>query len=688
MHKLISLFIAILLLSAPQAFALSSQWQKDGPVDARLISSLEGVGQKNIIPLGLEIKMEPGWHTYWRSPGVAGLPPQFDWSRSDNDKNNFAKATLLYPTPQRFNDQGMDTIGYQSHVIFPIDIELRHVGQPLGIDTTVNLLVCSDLCVPKTFNLSLNVPRDAAIEGAEADILAPARKLVPTQDEDTAGISIKNVSFDGTHLNVDIASTAAIVAPDLFIESNPEIPFTAPVVKLSNDQHEATLTVKPSDLKQDVSHLPGTPLTLTIIENGHALEMSTTLTVATDDGTPHISFRFALWLAIMGGFILNFMPCVLPVLSLKIMSVIGHGGGSTKAVRRSFLTTAAGIMFSFLLLAFVTVIFKSLGHTLGWGVQFQQPLFLVILILLLTVFAANMWGWFEINLPEFLNDKLAAHHPKMAGDFASGALATLLATPCTAPFLGTAVGFALASGSSLEIIAIFVALGFGMTIPYFTVALIPQISTVLPKPGAWMLKLRMLLGLALALTAVWLLWVLSMQIMTSYTLAIAACMIGIAAFLGIHTAGIIKNLVRATVVILAIIAVALSLSGDPEPDAIAKNQKLWQPFDESAIAIQVAAGQTVFVDITADWCLTCKVNKKFVLSDDDISQRLFHSDVIAMQGDWTNPDPVITNFLHKFRRYGIPFNVVYGPGAPQGITLPELLNHDVVMDAIVKASKH
>lgn len=688
MARMWVLFFLTVFLLPHTADALSSKWLHDGPVDVRLISSLEGVGQKATIPLGLEVHLEPGWHTYWRSPGAAGLPPQFDWTNSLTTDGNLAKAEILYPVPKRFSEQSIDTIGYQNRVVFPINAEVKQVGKALTIDATVNLLVCSDLCVPKTFALNLKVPADKAIEGPEADILNPALQLVPGQDEAAAGLAITKITNNKQNLEIEITSPAAIHAPDIFIESTPEIPFAAPEVKIAPDERSATLTVKPADAKQDLGTLTDTPLLLTVIDDGHALEKQTTLpsVPGSESADAHFTFQIALIMAVIGGFLLNLMPCVLPVLSLKILSLISHGGGSKAGVRRSFLTTAAGIMFSFLLLALMTVILKKLGHTLGWGVQFQQPLFLIALILLLTFFTANMWGLFEINLPPALLDKLSAHHPKMAGDFATGALATLLATPCTAPFLGTAVGFALASGSTREIFGIFIMLGFGMVIPYIFIAAVPEVATMLPKPGAWMVRLRFALGIALALTAAWLLWVLSAQIAGVYALTVTVCMIGIVALLGVHTAGYAKRMVNFGLLALAIIAMSLALGSAPQSGA--KMETQWQPFNESEIPIQVAANHVVFVDITADWCLTCQANKKLVLSDDAINHRLFHSDVVAMQGDWTNPDPDITNFLHKFRRYGIPFNVVYGPGAPMGITLPELLSREVVFEALQKAEGH
>jgi suppressor for copper-sensitivity B len=272
----------------------------------------------------------------------------------------------------------------------------------------------------------------------------------------------------------------------------------------------------------------------------------------------------------------------------------------------------------------------------------------------------------------------------MAGDFATGAFATLLATPCTAPFLGTAVGFALASGP-VNILIIFATLGFGMILPYLAIALFPGIATSLPKPGHWMVTLRHWLGYALASTALWLTWVLAAQITPRFASIVGLCMAAIVILLSLRKTSVSKRLIKFGLLDFALIALGVTLAGSFIPKTEATVDVLWLPFNEQALAADVDEGKTVFVDVTADWCLTCKANKKFILSQDALSQRLFHSDIIAMQADWTNPDPVISDFLHKYRRYGIPFNAVFGPSAPQGIVLPELLTPEAVNNALDKA---
>jgi suppressor for copper-sensitivity B len=386
------------------------------------------------------------------------------------------------------------------------------------------------------------------------------------------------------------------------------------------------------------------------------------------------------------------MPCVLPVLSLKLLGVVGHGGGEARAVRASFLASAAGVIFAFLVLAGGLAGVKAAGVAVGWGIQFQQPLFLAAMLLLLTLFACNLWGWYEIRLPGWLGD-LAARgsgaghgHQGMAGHFATGAFATLLATPCSAPFLGTAVGFALA-GTMTDLFAVFAALGVGLALPYLLVAAVPGIATALPRPGRWMVTLRQVLGLALAATALWLLTVLAAQVGSWAAILAGLLLAAIGGGLWLRRRG--GRVVRPAriAVIVAGLALILLVGTPPEMATVrAPQDRAWAAFDAAAIAGLVGEGRTVFVDVTADWCITCQVNKKLVLDDPEIAARLGGAGIVAMQADWTRPDDGIARYLASFGRYGIPFNAVYGPGAPQGVVLPELLSRDAVLAALAEAA--
>ena len=394
-----------------------------------------------------------------------------------------------------------------------------------------------------------------------------------------------------------------------------------------------------------------------------------------------------LALALLGGMILNLMPCVLPVLSMKLLAVVGHGGGRRGAVRAGFLAAAAGILFSFMAMAAALVALKATGHVIGWGLQFQQPWFLTAMVLVVTLFACNLWGIFDVPLPRAfgLAGERAGRIRGLAGHFLTGALATLLATPCSAPFLGAAISFALA-GTTADIFVVFAAIASGLALPYLAVAAFPALATRLPKPGRWMIVLRRILGLALAGTAVWLVWVLAGGIGWPGALLVGGIAAGVAILLAggrrvpqrFRDAGITG--------IVALALTAFLVTANPPEDARSADARGWRPLEPEGIAALVAEGRTVFVNVTADWCLTCKVNERLVLSRDPVRSLLAGEQTVAMRGDWTLPDDDIARYLAGFGRYGIPFDAVYGPALPDGEALPELLSTEAVDDALTRAS--
>jgi suppressor for copper-sensitivity B len=397
-----------------------------------------------------------------------------------------------------------------------------------------------------------------------------------------------------------------------------------------------------------------------------------------------------LGLALAGGLILNLMPCVLPVLAIKLLGVVSKGGRSRRDVRLGFLASSAGILFTFLVLGAATIAAKAAGSAVGWGVQFQQPLFLVALALLCVLFAGNLWDLFEIRVPAKVAGNIVARDRdhSFAGDFLSGLFATVLATPCSAPFLGTAIGFALAGGP-VDILAVFAALGSGMALPYLLVALSPGLANRLPRPGGWMITLRRVLGFALLGTAAWLISVLAVQAGTLAALSVGACLGALLILLwaqrrlgGFQRATALMSLT--TVGVLAFVPPSLFPTrglADQAPIA----HRLWRPFDAAQIPNLVAEGHVVVVEVTADWCITCRVNEKLVLDRAPVITALAHRNIVAMKADWTRPSEPIASYLAGFGRYGIPFSVVYGPDAPHGIPLPEILTSASVMAALKTA---
>lgn len=697
--RLVRTVLAALLLMiwGGAAAAASGQWVRDGAVEARLIAAVDGVGDLATLPVALEVRLDPGWKTYWRSPGDAGLPPRLDWSGSDN----LHDAVLDYPAPHRITTLGIETVGYEGDVTFPIRAQPAAVGQPVELAVDADLLVCADLCVPQRLSLTLSLPAGPATPGHEANDVARAVASVPGNGAG-AGLELRSAGFDGTALVVAVAGREPLVSPDVFVEADPPLALKAPQRRFSDDDRSVSLRLEPAE-GETLPALAGWTVTLTVVDGERSMTVPATVAAVAPlpapaglplGAVPEAGLLAMLGVALVGGLILNLMPCVLPVLSLKLLSVVSHGGASRARVRAGFLASAAGVVTSFLLLAVAMAGLKAAGAAVGWGIQFQEPLFLVFMVVLVTLFAANLWGLFEVPLPRFLADSAASSGGGgLGGAFATGAFATLLATPCSAPFLGTAVGFALAHGP-VEIMAVFLALGVGMAVPYLLVAAVPGLARVLPRPGRWMVGLRRILGVALALTGVWLLSVLSVSAGATAAALVAALMVAVvlALWLGRRIAAAPDWAGGTLAVLLAAGAfvVPAQVGGGagaaPTREEPSHAGGAWVPFDEAAIAAAVADGRTVFVDVTADWCITCQANKKLVITRGTVAERLGDAAAVTpMRADWTRPDERISRFLARYGRYGIPFNIVYGPGAPEGVILPELLSESVVLAALDQA---
>lgn len=678
------------ILATPAgAAAPASAWAETEQTAVRLIAATEAVGTGETVPLGLEFRLEKDWKIYWRSPGDAGFPPRPDWTGSEN----LAKATLGWPVPGRFSVLGLETLGYQDAVVLPLTARLETPGRPLRLRASVDYLTCKEICIPYTAELALDLPAGDARPSPFVHLINRFAVRVPG-DGAAHGLSIQRVEALGAGkdaaLRVVASAAAPFVAPDVFVEGPAGLAFDRPRVTFEQAGHVAVATLGVHGAERIEEALSAVPLTVTLADGARGAER-TVVPVAADGAGEAASLALIVGLALLGGLILNLMPCVLPVLSIKLLGVVSHGGRARAEVRRSFVASAAGILFSFLVLAAALIGVKTAGGVIGWGIQFQQPWFLIAMAVIITLFAGNLWGFFDIRLPAALAGVGggAASRNGLAGSFLAGAFATLLATPCSAPFLGTAVAFALARGTG-EILLVFAALGLGLALPYLAVAAVPALATRLPKPGAWMVRLRRVLGFALAATAAWLVTVLAGVIGGVPAAAVGFLLAAIIGFLaaGHHFGGRFRAAALLAVAGLSAVAFVVPIGAGGPSAAIrsADLSALWQPFDETAIGGLVGQGHVVFVDVTADWCVTCQVNKTFVLGREAVIARLGAPPVIAMEADWTRPDAGIARYLAGFGRYGIPFNVVYGPRAPQGIVLPELLSEAAVLDALERAA--
>ena len=678
---LIALAFALGSLGIGQAWAgeAASDWFQTDHGRVRLVAAASSVGDGDSVQLGLDFRLAPHWKIYWRSPGDAGYPPRLDWAGS----TNLAGATMAWPAPQRFSVQGLDTIGYTDAVVFPIAARLAQAGAGARLRLALSYLTCEKICIPYDAMLTLDLPAGPRPgDSGFAALVARYAARVPGSGSGSLALAAATLTpGKQPMLELRVKAEPPLGTPDAFIEGPDGVAFGAPRLAPSDAPGEARLRLPVYGERPAIERMVGQPLTVTLVDGGRALEAA----IATTAAPPAADLGVLLGilpLALLGGFILNFMPCVLPVLSIKLLGVVEQGGRSRRAVRLGFLTTAAGVIVSFLALAAGVVALGAAGVVVGWGIQFQQPLFLIAIVALLTLFACNLWGVFEVPLPSALAALGGAGEGRLLlGNFAAGAFATLLATPCSAPFLGTAIGFALAAGP-LEIFAIFVALGLGLAAPYLLVALVPRLALWLPRPGHWMLTLRRVLGAVLAATALWLVFVLVAQTGAAAALAAGGLIASAAVALALVRQPAPRRLVPAGLLAAAFLMPTLLAAAPPAPRA----DGFWRPFDRAQIDRLVGDGQVVFVDVTADWCLTCKLNEQLVIATPAVSARLSMPGVVAMRADWTRPSDAIAGYLRGFGRYGIPFNAVYGPAAPQGVALSEILTPERVLAAVAEAA--
>ena len=697
-----------LALALPGASATpdsnASTWNTTEQLEMRLVSAVAATGDLDELRLGLQFRMQPGWKIYWRSPGTAGFPPDIDWADSDN----LSTAVMAWPAPKRFTIFGLESLGYKDEVVLPLTVRPQNAGAPVRLRAEVNYLTCKELCVPGNAMLALDIPAGPATATPEAALIDRYRAKVPV-DAAILGVSVEEAVLkpdadETVLLRLAIKSAGPLVQPDVFVEGPLSAFFETPSVALSGDGRHAVVTLRGSGAAP--AEMISKPLLVTLVDGDRAAEQAVPgALVDTFPALPPgygasaaggVSLRVILGLALLGGLILNLMPCVLPVLSLKFLSVLGHGGRENIDVRIGFLASVAGIITSFLVLAGALAAMKAAGATIGWGIQFQQPVFLAVMVVVITLFACNLFGLFEILLPQRLSNLIAVdtgprheHHHSLGGHFLTGAFATLLATPCSAPFLGTAVGFALGRGTG-EIFLVFGALGLGLSAPYLLIAAFPGMATRLPRPGAWMVTMKRILGLLLVATGVWLVTVIASETGTDTAIGIGVLAMAIGTVLWLRRmegsrlgrhAGKIAGLLAIAIVAAPVFAPANGTAdGKRELDAT-----VWRPFDETEIRRLVADGQTVLVDVTADWCITCQVNKAAVLNRDPVATLLEDGVIVAMRADWTLPSQEIADYLAKFGRYGIPFNAVYGPSAPDGVMLREILVTDSVLAAIQQA---
>lgn len=659
------LLVCLLWLWLPLSQAADSGWLRAADnqhASVRLRAQTENSGETRLL---LDVALQKGWKTYWRSPGEGGIAPAIRWHQP-------VEATWRWPTPERFDVAGITTQGYHGDVSFPI---ILHGKVPERLDGVLTLSTCSNVCVLTDYPFSLDLTSST---GGDFDYAySRAMGTLPLSSGLTSSLSAR---YAAGKLTVTAQRDAGWQEPSLFIDGMDDVDFGRPAFSVRDGSLVATVPVTDS-WGEAAPNLSGKQLSLVLADSGQAQESS--LTIGQSASAPAFSLGWVLLMALAGGLILNVMPCVLPVLAMKLGTLMQTERQGRGHVRRQFLASVSGIVASFLALALMMTMLRLGNQALGWGIQFQNPWFIGAMALVMVLFSASLLGLFEIRLPSGTSTFLATRGGNgLAGHFWQGAFATLLATPCTAPFLGTAVSVALAAPLPL-LWGIFFAMGIGMSLPWLLVAAWPGLAQKLPRPGRWMNVVRVALGLMMLGSSLWLLSLLGVHIgilpvITLVVVLILALLLATAWRYRWQTA--LRAGALAFVAAGAVAFVTASGGDNSRHDRVN-----WQPLSEQAIARAQAENKRVFVDVTADWCVTCKANKYNVLLREDVQDALSAPDVVALRGDWSRPSASISQFLTTRGSAAVPFNQIYGPGLPQDHVLPALLSRDAVLTALSDA---
>ena len=671
MHKLLYVLVLIsTFLNINLSFSEESNLFEIDMVDVSLISTLTKLDKDNFY-VGLEFNLKPGWKIYWRQPGDSGQPPKLDFTNSKNLKSY--ELQWPYPTKE-LEAANILTNVYKNNVIIPIKISVIDISKTLYLNATLSFQVCKDICIPLETNLFLKLYSGVSEFTDRIHNFELALSKVPAEYQ-KAGIKnilINKQSKKSLIINIESVIKFPAGPLEIFLENDSDYIKILNISVLENINNNIKAKII---LEDDIDRYENLDI---ILVKGNLVATAEDINI--NDAT-YDSIIFILLMAFLGGFILNFMPCVLPVLTLKLSRVISNQDGNHSSIRINFFLTSLGIIFSFVSLAFLTIFLKKVTGEIGWGIQFQQPIFLFFLIFVLIIFSLNLFNLLEINLPGKLSSNINNYinNKKYGVAFFEGAFATLLATPCSAPFLGSAISIALSSSFYMTL-GIFIVLGFGMAFPYILFIIFPSLVSFLPKPGKWMVHLKYILGFGVMLTAVWLSYVCIILVgLKIFSLVILMLTI----FILLFTKKVIKNKYGFVLIVLLLISVFFTYKSKILDNySFSNNSSEWVSYNSDLLIDYINTGNTVFIDITADWCVTCKVNKLLVLNSREFKDIAKNNKLILMRGDWTKPDNQITQFLQKANRYGIPFNAIYNIEHPEGIIFSELLTITAIKDAI------
>ena len=675
--------LACALLFAPVLRAAT----KPTRVQASLVAADASVQPGQPLTVALRLVHDAHWHTYWLNPGT-GLPTALKW----NLPAGWTAGEIQWPAPLVLKDKAGNTVGngYEGELFLPVTLTPPTTltpGTTVELKAAADWLMCAEICVPGSANVALTLPVSADAPQPDATSGDKIRATVAGLPRADAAWKI-SATRDAKHLTLTItpASATPAVPTNLhFFSDDGLVAYDLPQTAKPNGQGGFTLVAPISpDGPKDAKRVLGVLTTSTSwTSSGGAtlrgLRVDTPFAAAAPPSTPIAQLLGTLVLAFLGGLVLNLMPCVFPVLGLKILGFVNQSGQDKKKIVLHGLVFALGVLLSFWTLAAVLAILRAGGQELGWGFQLQEPGFVFILAAVMLVFAMNMSGVFEFGLSATGVGSDLQMKSGYAGSFFTGVLATAVATPCSAPFLAPALGAALAVPTG-ESFVIFTAIAVGLAAPYLLLSIFPQAVKVLPRPGAWMETFKQFMAFPLYGTVGALVWVLTGQLGDDSLMAIfglVAIALGIWVYGRWTAPGASAGRVRFGHAGLVALLLTGAWLGWPAPAKI-----VWEPWSPEAVAKLRAEKRIVYVDFTARWCATCQTNKKLVFGSGEVLKVFAEKKVATLRADWTNKDPRITAELAAYQRSAVPFNVVWLPGKEAPVLLPELLTPGIVLDAL------
>ena len=691
--------IILILLITLNVFAQ----QNENLVDAKLISEVKTIQPGNSFWIGLNLKMQDEWHTYWKNAGDAGMASYINW----NLPERFTASEIHWPYPQKIYMSGLANYGYEGETTLLIKITppQNYDKDSVTLKAHAEWLVCKVECLPGNADLEITLPisnNPPVINDENLEKIADAKFNIPIESQEWKIEAVKN--NDDVIIKVNPTNNYNYELTDLYFYPNKNgIYQNAADQKFEFKNGSYFLTVLLENFRtEEPSELNG----ILVASNGwrgenseKALKTNTKFIENFDvSSESNLSIIAAVFFAFLGGLILKLMPCVLPVLSIKIMGFVNHKDQSRKKSFSNGLWFTIGVLISFWVLVALLLILREGGEALGWGFQLQSPIFIFLISIFLFLFALNLFGVFEFGSSlTAIENKIDTQKGKFS-NFLSGVTAAIVATPCTAPFMGTALGFALTQ-SALVNFLIFTSLGFGMAFPYLLLSIFPKWMKVIPKPGEWMIKLKQFMGFLLVATVIWLVWVFGLQkgndavivlLISLLISALAAWVYGNWGMIYIKPA----KRYSAQAISVLLIAVSIYFGITNTSDAAAQNNIInnssyidWQKYDKQKVDSLLINGKPVFIDFTAAWCLSCQVNERVALNNKEVADKFKELGITTFKGDWTNKDEEITKALASYGRNSVPLYILYDGENAEPKKLPEILTKSIVLDALNTINK-